>query len=57
VPYWIDDVSVRDSIIASGAECILAEERDGVGLGENQIYNHLLTFGDVRQGLKDMAVG
>jgi uncharacterized membrane protein YidH (DUF202 family) len=57
VPYWIDDVSVRDSIIASGAERILAEERDGVGPGANQIYNHLLPFGDVRQGLKDTAVG
>jgi hypothetical protein len=35
----------------------LAEERDGVGLGANQICNHHLPFGDVRQGLKDMAVG
>jgi hypothetical protein len=57
VPYWSDDVSVQDLIIASGAERILAEERDGVGLGANQIHNYLLTFGDVRQGLKDTAVG
>ena len=57
VPYWIDDASIRDSIIASGAERILAEESVGVGPGANQIYNHLLPFGDTRQGRKDTAVG
>jgi hypothetical protein len=57
VPYWIDDASIRDSIIASGAERILAEESVGVGPGANQVYDHLLPFGDTRQGRKDTAVG
>jgi hypothetical protein len=57
VPYWVDDASVRDSIIASGGERILVSEAEGVGPGANQIYTHLLPFGDTTQGRKDTAVG
>ena len=57
VPYWVDDASVRESIIASGGERILAEEDVGVGPGANEVYTHLLPFGDTTQNLKDKAVG
>jgi SPX domain protein involved in polyphosphate accumulation/uncharacterized membrane protein YidH (DUF202 family) len=57
VPYWVDDASVRESIIASGGERILAEEDVGVGPGANEVYTHLLPFGDTRQNIKDKAVG
>jgi len=57
VPYWVDDASVRESIIASGGERILAEEEVGVGPGANQVYTHLLPFGDTTQKLQDKAVG
>jgi VTC domain/Domain of unknown function (DUF202) len=45
VPYWVDDVSLRQSIIDCAAERILAEESVGVGPGANQVYSHLLPFG------------
>jgi hypothetical protein len=50
VPYWIDDASIRDSIIRSGAARILVKEdsETGVGPGANEIYNHLLPFGNVK---------
>jgi uncharacterized membrane protein YidH (DUF202 family) len=50
VPYWIDDVSIRDSILRSGAGRILVKEDSatGVGPGANEIYGHLLPFGNVK---------
>ena len=49
VPYWVDDVSLKESIISSGAAHILAESgegrRDGAGPGANQLYPHLLPHG------------
>lgn len=50
VPYWIDDASIRDSIIRSGGGRILVKEDSatGVGPGANEIYNHLLPFGNVK---------
>jgi len=60
VPYWIDDISIRESIIASGASHILtkiSEEntdegefgRSGAGPGANQMYPHLLPHGTSNQ--------
>lgn len=68
VPYWIDDASVRDSIIASGAAKILVKtvsqleeenvkNKGGAGPGANIIYQHLLPFGTVTENKKDTAVG
>jgi uncharacterized membrane protein YidH (DUF202 family) len=57
VPYWIDDVSLRQSIMDSGASRILAEEQDGVGPGSNMIYNHLLPFGTTVDNRIATAVG
>jgi uncharacterized membrane protein YidH (DUF202 family) len=57
VPYWIDDVSVRQAIIDSGASRILAEEDKGVGPGSNQVYNHLLPFGTTVDNRMATAVG
>lgn len=68
VPYWIDDVSIRESIIASGGGRILAradlndEEKEkvrkaGVGPGANEVYNHLLPFGHVYDDRSKTAVG
>ena len=37
VPYWVDDSSIKDSIIRSGAGDILTESK-----GANAIYDHLL---------------
>lgn len=37
VPYWIDDVSLKDSIAQSGAQSLL-----DVSIGANQHYSHLL---------------
>jgi len=57
VPYWVDDVSLRESILASGGGRILvttdSDKKDddrknqGSGPGANQVYDHLLPFGDV----------
>ena len=57
VPYWVDDVSLRESIVASGGKTILAEAGVGAGPGANAIYNHLLPFGDTVNNRKDTAVG
>lgn len=50
VPYWIDDASIRDSILRSGAARILVpgNHDTGVGPGANEMYNHLLPFGNVK---------
>eukprot|EP00956_Cyclotella_meneghiniana_P043464 scaffold271512_cov106-Cyclotella_meneghiniana.AAC.1 len=50
VPYWIDDASIRDSILRSGAARILVpgNHETGVGPGANEMYNHLLPFGNVK---------
>jgi hypothetical protein len=50
VPYWIDDASIRDSILRSGGARILvpADHQSGVGPGANEMYNHLLPFGNVK---------
>ena len=51
VPYWIDDNSIKESIIASGSGHILANSdneygnRTAAGPGANQIYGHLLPHG------------
>ena len=57
VPYWVDDVSLRESIIASGGRRILADVDVGAGPGANQHYTHLLPFGDSTNNRKDTAVG
>ncbi len=64
VPYWIDDSSVRDSIIASGAERILTDlgdvgegSRAGAGPGANQIYGHLLPHGTTAEATGAKASG
>lgn len=50
VPYWMDDASIRDSILRSGGGRILVKDNSetGVGPGANEIYNHLLPFGNVK---------
>ena len=68
VPYWVDDISVRDSIIASGGGKILVrsdlDEKEkrklknaGSGPGANQIYDHLLPFGDIEHDKTTTAIG
>lgn len=57
VPYWVDDISLRESIVASGGGRILADTDVGVGPGANQVYSHLLPFGDAAHNRKDTAVG
>eukprot|EP00538_Stauroneis_constricta_P006375 CAMPEP_0119570346 /NCGR_PEP_ID=MMETSP1352-20130426/43566_1 /TAXON_ID=265584 /ORGANISM="Stauroneis constricta, Strain CCMP1120" /LENGTH=715 /DNA_ID=CAMNT_0007620013 /DNA_START=77 /DNA_END=2224 /DNA_ORIENTATION=+ len=54
VPYWVDDVSLRESIIASGGSRILV---DGKAPGANMVYDHLLPFGDVTDDRREAAVG
>lgn len=51
VPYWVDDASIRDSILRSGGGRILvkADSETGVGPGANEVYNHLLPFGNVKE--------
>ena len=51
VPYWVDDASIRDSILRSGGGRILvkADSESGVGPGANEVYNHLLPFGNVKE--------
>eukprot|EP00804_Cyclotella_cryptica_P028919 CCRYP_008471-RA/>CCRYP_008471-RA protein AED:0.27 eAED:0.27 QI:0/0.66/0.5/1/0.66/0.5/4/208/694 len=50
VPYWIDDASIRNSILNSGGGRILVpvDHQTGVGPGANEMYNHLLPFGNVK---------
>lgn len=57
VPYWIDDASLRQAIIDSGAQRILTEEGVGKGPGANQVYDHLLPFGDTSNSRVDTAIG
>jgi len=63
VPYWIDDASIRDSLVESGAEKILAEgpstdkSRKAAGPGANQLYAHLLPFGTIDEGKEKAATG
>mmetsp|Transcript_15229 Transcript_15229/g.33224 ORF Transcript_15229/g.33224 Transcript_15229/m.33224 type:complete len:743 (+) Transcript_15229:514-2742(+) len=51
VPYWVDDASIRDSILRSGGGRILVkgDSETGVGPGANEIYDHLLPFGNVKE--------
>jgi len=57
VPYWIDDVTLRESIVASGGGRILMEDGEGSSPGANSIYDHLLPFGDQNQNRAEKAVG
>jgi uncharacterized membrane protein YidH (DUF202 family) len=57
VPYWIDDVSLRQAIIDSAAQRILAEASAGTGPGANEVYSHLLPFGTTVDNRLDTAVG
>lgn len=57
VPYWVDDASLRESIIASGGQRILVENDVGTGPGANEVYSHLLPFGDAANDRTDTAVG
>lgn len=57
VPYWVDDASLRESIIASGGKRILVENDVGTGPGANEIYSHLLPFGDAAHDRTETAVG
>jgi len=58
VPYWVDDVSLRQSIIDCAGERILASEEDGgVGPGANRVYTHLLPFGTMVDNRIDTALG
>jgi uncharacterized membrane protein YidH (DUF202 family) len=68
VPYWVDDISLRQSILASGGGRILvrtdmtAEEKkkmrnNGAGPGANQIYDHLLPFGNIEDDRTKTATG
>mmetsp|Transcript_3126 Transcript_3126/g.5136 ORF Transcript_3126/g.5136 Transcript_3126/m.5136 type:complete len:748 (-) Transcript_3126:127-2370(-) len=51
VPYWVDDASIRDSILRSGGGRILVKQDHdtGVGPGANEVYDHLLPFGNVKE--------
>jgi VTC domain/Domain of unknown function (DUF202) len=57
VPYWVDDVSLRQSIIDSDGMKILANEAAGVGPGANELYDHLLPFGTTVDNRLETAVG
>lgn len=57
VPYWVDDVTLRDSILASGGERILVEEGQDPAPGANAVYDHLLPFGDQNHDRSETAVG
>eukprot|EP00535_Pseudo-nitzschia_heimii_P008022 CAMPEP_0197179168 /NCGR_PEP_ID=MMETSP1423-20130617/4214_1 /TAXON_ID=476441 /ORGANISM="Pseudo-nitzschia heimii, Strain UNC1101" /LENGTH=735 /DNA_ID=CAMNT_0042629045 /DNA_START=53 /DNA_END=2260 /DNA_ORIENTATION=- len=65
VPYWVDDVTLRESIIASGGGRILVHANEGddagevavVGPGANAVYDHLLPFGDQGNDRSKTAVG
>ena len=68
VPYWVDDASCRQSIIASGGGRILvrsdmtdkekkAVKHPGSGPGANQVYDHLLPFGDIESSKINTATG
>uniref|UniRef100_A0A6U1R975 DUF202 domain-containing protein n=1 Tax=Cyclophora tenuis TaxID=216820 RepID=A0A6U1R975_CYCTE len=57
VPYWVDDVSLRDSIVASGGQRILVDETQDVGPGSNELYEHLLPFGNRVDDRRETAAG
>jgi len=57
VPYWIDDASVRQSIIDSEGQRILVDISQGVGKGANEIYTHLLPFGSTADDRTETAIG
>lgn len=57
VPYWVDDASLRESIIASGGERILVDSDVGTGPGANEMFSHLLPFGDAANDRTETAVG
>jgi uncharacterized membrane protein YidH (DUF202 family) len=64
VPYWIDDASIRDSLIESGAGKILVKsagvegsDARQAGPGANQMYSHLLPFGTIDEGREKAATG
>eukprot|EP00531_Pseudo-nitzschia_arenysensis_P020290 CAMPEP_0116146126 /NCGR_PEP_ID=MMETSP0329-20121206/16995_1 /TAXON_ID=697910 /ORGANISM="Pseudo-nitzschia arenysensis, Strain B593" /LENGTH=722 /DNA_ID=CAMNT_0003641847 /DNA_START=157 /DNA_END=2325 /DNA_ORIENTATION=+ len=57
VPYWIDDVTLRDSVVASGGDRILVNEGEEPAPGANAVYDHLLPFGDQNNDRSQTAVG
>lgn len=57
VPYWVDDASLRQSIIDSGGERILTDESQGTGPGATSTYSHLLPFGSSADHKVDTAMG
>lgn len=57
VPYWVDDVTLRESILASGGDRILLEEGNAPPPGANAVYDHLLPFGDQNNDRSQTAVG
>ena len=62
VPYWIDDASIRDSLVACGAQHVLADYAPSgggkvAGPGANTMYSHLLPFGTIDEGKSKSATG
>ena len=57
VPYWIDDVSLRQAIIDSDGVRVLSDPITGVGPGANELYDHLLPFGTTTNNRMETAVG
>ena len=57
VPYWVDDASLRDSIFTSGGQRILVDDTADVGPGSNELYEHLLPFGNRVDDRRDTAAG
>ena len=57
VPYWVDDVSLRSSILESGGGRILAPEDVGTGIGASSIYHHMLPFGTTVDDRTNTALG
>lgn len=56
-PYWVDDVTLRQPIMDSGAERILVEEHVGTGPGATTIYKQMLPFGSTVDKRMDTAIG
>mmetsp|Transcript_8953 Transcript_8953/g.24820 ORF Transcript_8953/g.24820 Transcript_8953/m.24820 type:complete len:740 (-) Transcript_8953:189-2408(-) len=57
VPYWIDDISLRQSILESDGGRVLADPEEGVGPGATAVYQHLLPFGTTVEDRTDTALG
>jgi uncharacterized membrane protein YidH (DUF202 family) len=57
VPYWIDDVSLRQAIFDCGGERVLAPAQVGTGPGATSVYSHLLPFGSTTDNRLDTALG